>query len=333
MKRLYGFTLVELLVSIAIIAVLIALLLPAVQMAREAARRASCQSNLKQLGLALHNYHDAFGMFPIGARKQANMGPSWYVGLLPFLEQETLFNLLNHDVRDSGANALNAQAAENASLGVMLCPSSPLEAKVVVPLLSNRSVVMAHYAGIAGATSSAQQGFDDDGFTELRQTACCFDSSPINQGAVSAGGVLVPSRPIRIRDIPDGTSTTLCVGEISDYIQDVSGNYHRIDAGHPYGWMSGTLSTGTPPDFTGLPFGAFTLYNVTTIRYPVGIRRFGLPGIDDRGGPNNPLLSAHAGGASCLMVDGQVRFLSESMNLAVLKRIATRDDGSIVKEF
>ena len=90
-RRKRGFTLIELLVVIAIIAILIALLLPAVQQAREAARRSQCKNNMKQIGLALHNYHDVFTTFPIGGLKNSR-GPNWRVGLLPYMDQAPAYN-------------------------------------------------------------------------------------------------------------------------------------------------------------------------------------------------------------------------------------------------
>jgi prepilin-type N-terminal cleavage/methylation domain-containing protein len=89
-RRQSGFTLIELLVVIAVIGILVSLLLPAVQQAREAARRVSCKNKLKQIGLAAHNYHDVFGTFPIGARSQRTFGPSWWVGLLPYIDQANI---------------------------------------------------------------------------------------------------------------------------------------------------------------------------------------------------------------------------------------------------
>src|SRR5436305_8217837 len=146
--RRRGFTLVELLVVIAIIGVLVALLLPAVQAAREAARRMQCSNHLKQIGLALQNYHDTFQSLPYGARarfvqisntvdprmSQGPWGPSWYVGILPFAEQKPLSDLFEAAIV-SNPNALVDQNpgigrfpfhANNQKIAWMLCPSSPL---------------------------------------------------------------------------------------------------------------------------------------------------------------------------------------------------------------
>src|SRR2546423_14884361 len=143
------FTLVELLVVIAIIGVLVALLLPAVQAAREAARRMQCSNHLKQIGLALQNYHDVFGALPFGARARyvmtsgtvpanQNTGTSWYVGLLPFAEQKPLSDQIEQVSISTQINLLSPvkavgtgvgsvmYACNNQKIQWMLCPSSPL---------------------------------------------------------------------------------------------------------------------------------------------------------------------------------------------------------------
>src|SRR5437764_2446016 len=149
--RKRAFTLVELLVVIAIIGVLVALLLPAVQAAREAARRMQCSNHLKQIGLALQNYHDVFQALPFGARARYVMtsntlpsnlqqmsGPSWYVGILPFCEQKPLSDQIEQISLGTALNLLSTTkaigtsvgsvmyAANNQKIQWMLCPSSPL---------------------------------------------------------------------------------------------------------------------------------------------------------------------------------------------------------------
>jgi prepilin-type N-terminal cleavage/methylation domain-containing protein len=125
-KRLRGFTLIELLVVIAIIAILIALLLPAVQQAREAARRSQCKNNLKQLGLAMHNYHDVHNKFPVG--HYSCCWGTWMVAILPYIEQAQLFSLY----QNSGGNdatgprygaAPNSTLVTNRRLSALSCPS------------------------------------------------------------------------------------------------------------------------------------------------------------------------------------------------------------------
>ena len=105
-----GFTLIELLVVIAIIGVLVAILLPAVQQAREVANRSRCSNNLKQLGVALHNYHETFGTFPIGALAQRGIGPSWQVCILPYLDQGALYDRFSMVGANNGAPTLPGSA-------------------------------------------------------------------------------------------------------------------------------------------------------------------------------------------------------------------------------
>ncbi|MDB5337757.1 MAG: putative major pilin subunit [Planctomycetaceae bacterium] len=128
-----GFTLIELLVVIAIIAVLIALLLPAVQQAREAARRSSCRNNLKQIGLAFHNYHDVAGSFPgNGGTWGSPVGNvfGFWVGLLPHLDQGPLYNKINFSLSEGCAEHTTVAGLSGASIPVQQCPSDPFPARV-----------------------------------------------------------------------------------------------------------------------------------------------------------------------------------------------------------
>lgn len=176
-----GFTLVELLVVIAIIGILIALLLPAVQAAREAARKAQCKNNLRQIGLALHNYQSSHGVFPPGVlgtsgSTSANQKlHTWQAKILPFLEQANLDAQYDYNVRFDHAN--NA-AAVLQPVPVYLCPD-------LDDLAIGNQYAPSHYAGSAGTAPGA-----DD-------------------------GVLFPMSAIRFRDVVDGTSNTLAAGEIA----------------------------------------------------------------------------------------------------------------------
>jgi len=320
-----GFTLIELLVVIAIIAILVALLLPAVQQAREAARRMSCTNNLKQIGLALHNYHDASGMFPIGARQgisgATDWGPSFWPGLLPYVDQVTIFNRLNFARGHSGwtgsstgAGYANGQTVQGLVIPPLFCPSNPM------PQMINGgygALTMApSYVGISGATSDTANGF-----TENRINVFSF-------GTVAGGGLLVTNRSISLRDATDGTSNVMVIGETSTWVKDSAGNNKRIDGGAPWGWMMGCSGAGTPPNYIG-----DRVFNLTTIVYAPGTRLYGGTGISTDHGANNPLISPHTGGLECLFADGHVSFIGNSMNMPTLRRLATRDDGQVVGEY
>jgi prepilin-type N-terminal cleavage/methylation domain-containing protein len=254
MKR-RGFTLVELLVVIAIIGVLVALLLPAVQAAREAARRMQCSNHLKQLGLALQNYHDTFQSLPFGARARyvntsgtnpagQNWGPSWYVGILPFAEQKPLSDLIEQSSVASGAALVDMQVvttgnqrvpqiARDQKIAWMLCPSSPLPQTELLKGQANPAFnsVVASYVGISGATNHGGASLanalttTEIAFRETRlKPKSGIPAKPEHQGQAtpndsqqSWGGMLTPNECYGLAAAIDGTSNTMLVSEKNDY--------------------------------------------------------------------------------------------------------------------
>jgi Tfp pilus assembly protein PilE len=185
---------VELLVVIAIIGILVALLLPAVQAAREAGRRAQCQNNLRQYGLAIHNYHDTRRMFPIG-NTWTRMW-TFQSRVLPYLEQDNIFKLINYnhpgDCFSYGATCPPANDPGNRAISVDACPSDPLAGSICT---TNASSIGYHglteYMGVMGTSTSAQNGI--------------FFSD-------SSNGVYQPAK-IGLQSVTDGTSNTLMMGE------------------------------------------------------------------------------------------------------------------------
>jgi prepilin-type N-terminal cleavage/methylation domain-containing protein len=320
-----AFSLVELLVVIAIIGILIALLLPAVQSAREAARRSSCQNNLKQIGLALLNFESEHKRLPIGANNTMGWGTCWWVDLLPQLEEGALYQQLNLRSPNPGSptvGSTNGQVSNSISISVMRCPSSQIQPFSTTTPLYPYQICLPSYVGIAGSSN-------EGGLSEPRISTCC---SPAMDGQISAGGTLVPNYPIRMCQVTDGTSNTLCVAEESNFAMDTSGRSQNVDGGYPLGWLSGNIAIGTPPNYTGATVGTMTTpppssWNITTIRYQpnTGYSQKGVEG--NPRGPNNPLTSPHPGGLFGLMLDGSVHFINETIDMLTLRRLATRDDG------
>ncbi|EAQ82834.1 DUF1559 domain-containing protein [Blastopirellula marina] len=194
-ERRTAFTLVELLVVIAIIGVLIALLLPAVQQAREAARRMSCSNNLKQLGLALHNYHDTHRSFPYGSRGASNP-VSWHVAILPFIEQGNLFDQMDMTVNfESGVNA----PFRSTRMDAFLCPSGAQDKAD-----DNSAHYTTHYYGVMGPTG-----------TNATTSSAYQENTSGAHGGFSKEGIWSHDEVRKMRDMLDGTSNTFAFGEIS----------------------------------------------------------------------------------------------------------------------
>ncbi|WP_437229824.1 DUF1559 domain-containing protein [Planctomicrobium sp. SH661] len=331
-----GFTLIELLVVIAIIAVLIALLLPAVQQAREAARRSQCKNNLKQIGLALHNYHDSSNSFPIGSRRDSNgdFGVSWWVGLLPGLDQSAIYNQFNFTIPATGYGAGNngTLIGQAGVIPVMSCPSSTMGQPTSWEKRSS-------YIGISGGTPTAA-------FPESRvnnnAANCCSDRGSSGVGISAAGGMLVANEVRSLRDASDGSSNTILVGEAggnlissnttmttaiaTQHPHTISGNRIFIGGSGPHSWAMGTHGGEGP-----LP--SERTFNITTVRYAPNSANYDREGINVNFGPNNPLNSAHTGGVHAVFGDGHVSFLSDNINLDTLRHLAIRDDGVALGEF
>lgn len=326
-----GFTLVELLVVIAIIAVLVALLLPAVQQAREAARRSQCQNNLKQLGLALHNYHDTNGTFPIGAQFPRHKG-NWRSRILPFLDQAPLYNQLSsvEPTANSGYTSMQNvgqtpkytgvyAVLSGLKLAVYLCPSSAVDPNgdQESPAMNNAEFGLLHdYVGIAGAGP-------DPGGRAVGQV--CSADLGNSRGIICENGLLVPNGVTRMRDVVDGTSNTLIVAEQSGVIngRDYSANYEG-------GWNGWYNSADRPAKVTSTDFFGAA---VTTLRYAINLKSSPQNGANITYGHNTIINSFHAGGTYGLLADGSVRFLSENMNRDTMLRLGAKDDGQVLGEF
>jgi prepilin-type N-terminal cleavage/methylation domain-containing protein len=320
-----GFTLIELLVVIAIIAVLIALLLPAVQQAREAARRSQCKNNLKQLGLALHNYHDIHNTFPAGGFGHARI--SWVAALLPLVDQQAIYQKMVFGPVDCGATSgVNADLLDKWTPAFVWCPSSSLSRlnlRTEIPALFATS----SYAGITGGAERTTQ-------VDSR----CVSSS--TQGVACSNGTLVANKAIRGRDVLDGLSNTIMVGETSGWARNGTGALVDIRPSAEWGTWLGPISDSCPGETPATPYKNNTVYNwngqgfsrnLTTIRHPVGTATEILAsGGNWRDGANSSLLSEHTGGAHVLRGDGGVSFLSNSTDFNVLKNVSIRDDGNVV---
>lgn len=341
-RRIRGFTLIELLVVIAIIAILIALLLPAVQQAREAARRTQCKNNLKQMGLALHNYHDVYNSFCPGAihsdvgrngsTTTASFGPSFYGPLMSYIELNTLYDQMQWEGESPGYYNEGSGSAGTHNRGIVdaafadgipafKCPSSPLIGRSSASFAPH-----AHYAGISGCA-------DPQSFTESR----IYDDG--SNGLISGGGMLVANKALKVRDCTDGTSNTMIIGEQNGLLRLTAGGRRPLGAaGNTHGFLMGTRCTGTPPDLDpdGRAGGDQRTFNLNTVRYSPNQEPFDrslFPGMASNFGHNNPLMSFHEGGIQVLLTDGSVRFLSENINLETLKVLATRDDGEVIGEY
>lgn len=341
-----GFTLIELLVVIAIIAILIALLLPAVQQAREAARRTQCKNHMKQLGLALHNFHDVHDHLPPGGHDDltpvgkettgGGWGSSWLVFTLPYVEQAPLFNQLDFSNNSGwGTSAgINTQAADRKVIDAFICPSSTLP-KLCSSGYGGTRLTAPSYAGVSGTVQGLIPNYNHSYWRQgTTGTAnCCVGGIAASDGMLFAGGF------IKLNDAKDGTSNTIMVGETSEWLITQDGTEIDRRSGGLHGFMIGHY-TNQPPK-GGSTGGDWRTFNMVTLRYRInqltgwanGNGHCGSTGVCQNASTNLPFSSSHVGGAQFTMGDGAVRFISENIDFATLARLCSRRDRQPIGEF
>ncbi len=331
LKRRRGFTLIELLVVIAIIAVLIALLLPAVQAAREAARRSQCKNNLKQLGLALQNYHDSCRVFPPGYvqrdlnNSNTHLGLGWGALLLPNLDQATLYKKLN---LNGGGPTVEWQVV----LASWQCPSdsntaglaqytvgppgmcvpgppvfpvrsgppsgTPCPARMTQPICTNPPW---YFPGGTGPEQSCQwipPAGTPVAFAAKANYVGAYGNSNLS-APLAGNGTLFGNSNINMASIRDGTSVTIGSGERALKNGNATWAGVHFDSSFADGrFVLGTTAAGAPNTASGTGFS-----------------------------------SEHAGGIHVLMLDGATRFLNEKVNLTTWSRLSQRNDNQPIGEF
>jgi len=296
-----GFTLIELLVVIAIIAVLIGLLLPAVQKVRHAAARIKCANHLKQIGLALHNYHDANQSLPSGV-KCAHVsdeggtdapGWGWAAYLLPFVEQDNLYRTIRLDL--SIADPSNA-GARVTRIPLYLCPADSAppawtaaqEGPDGTPGAAVCDVAAANYLGM----STSEDGYE-------------------GRSTILWDGILYPNSRVRFTDITDGTSQTFAVSE-------------RLFRHGQLTWAGAVPGAAV---FATEPVGESDVNTAMTLGDAGNANK---PGDVEGGWPSIRRSSAHGIGANFLFCDGHVEFITSSIDFVTYKALATRAGGEIV---
>lgn len=324
--RSRGFTLIELLVVIAIIAVLVAILLPAVQQAREAARRSSCQNNLKQMGLAFHNYHDTYSLLPMAGNGTGDKSCGVFVAILPFLEQSAVFDTYNPDEHALTPN--NMRIMQTMMPSVYVCPSTSRG--------GSRTP--------ASATPLPYEVNYPNGYEAQTSDYAVVSVYNILQGGYRPRPLtlFVRGRYVPFRNALDGLSTTLLTfesvgrfayqvgGKELSYLPPTTGGNDSFYKVHGWTWhrqvaafalnavdLNATDQLGGAPTFRSNVGSAINATNI---------------GGGYSSGSAYPY-SQHAGGIQGVFADGSVRFINEYASNTVLEAISSMDGGEVVGEF
>lgn len=349
-RKRHGFTLIELLVVIAIIAILIALLLPAVQQAREAARRTQCRNNLKQIGLAYHNYHDVFGEFPrcamievelAGGMKFNNSTMSWGIAILPYIDQAPVFNQWNTNL--SQFNPVN-QIPAGTILQAFMCPSTPRLVPKTSYTIPAGTVLASGYPPVSPAVSFtggscdylAPSGVRGD-FSNLAYTGyvglgdrACINTWTVKATAGPAVALADGGKKGSVAHVTDGTSNTFMVvenaGRNSLYRK---GKLFGVSAGDPETQVQAIAGGGAWADSI---FAGDIWINGTGLNGYLGADG-GPCAVNCSNGSHAGLYSFHTGGANALLADGAVRFIGENTAAFIIASLITRAGGEIPGEF
>jgi len=299
-RRRFGFTLVEFLVVIGIIAILASLVLPAAQRAREAARRAQCRNNLKQISLSLHNYHLVYGVFPPGWIGVGPAGPemsgpnsfAWGALILPFLEQASMWSAI--DFKQPLASTSNFAICQ-AQIPSLKCPSDPSPARWSTAY--GGVLPRTNYVGCFGSALLEEYCYADAEIPKPAPFQCELPTA--------SAGVFSHNSRTGMQDIEDGASNTILVGE-----------RQSVEDARPFPWYSTWAGV-----FLGIPRPYSRVVGVAD--HP----------------PNSPdavfddFTSWHASGALFALADGSIRFIGQNTDREVYRALSTRDGGEMSGEY
>lgn len=370
-NRSRGFTLIELLVVIAIIAILIALLLPAVQQAREAARRTECKNKLKQIGLACHNYHDIYLMFPMGSQNAVRTdgltrngagvpgsalvkNVSGLVPLLPFIEQSALYSILdfnqcfspqtNESNPVAGAWDPNTNPNVRAVTTVIpsfLCPSDTVGNSLLRNTNTQEGEGDANDGNNAGVgrtnylPAGGSRGWTTNQAWASGTVMNATRTLPDGRSGIRDRGMFGHNGGARLRDVTDGTSNSFLYGEARQSIGTGNTNKGIVNTGHSAAWGAYSYVSSfivTHPNVDSNHINNYR-YHINGPRCVAGATSNCATPVSSASHHGGAASSAHVGGAQFAMGDGSVRFVSENIDVSLYALIHYISDGEVINEF